>query len=509
MASTASLLAALEGGLIVSCQPVDDGPMDSVPTIVAMALAAQAGGARALRIEGAANVAAVVKAVALPVIGIVKRDLETSPVRITPFIRDVEALADAGAAVIAVDATDRVRPAAVADLLAAIHARGRLAMADLSNIDEATVAKCMGFDILGTTMSGYTAGPVPAEPDFAFVAACRALGGTVVAEGRYNSPELAGEAIRAGASAVCVGSAVTRQEHITTWFLDAVDRAAAARTEPVLAIDIGGTKSLLALVRNGEVLDRRVSPTGGDIGSAAWFAGLAAAATDWQGQFSRVGAAVTGIVVNGEWVPLNPDTLSFPAHTPIIARLREAFGVGHVVAFNDAHAAAWGEYRHGAGQRRDMMFVTVSSGIGGGVVIGGKLLQGARSIAGHLGQTTGGHGSRLETRASGFGIAARAAAAGHPVDTRAIFAAAAEGEGWAETVLQASATDIAAALSDVQRLIDPELVVLGGGIGLIEAFRTRLETALEVFDPRFRPTLVPAALGGDAGIIGAAELAAA
>ena len=509
MTQTAPLLDRLEGGLIVSCQPVDGGPMHSVASIVAMALAAQAGGARALRIEGAENVAAVVRAVDLPVIAIIKRDLDTSPVRITPFLHDVTALADAGAAVIAVDATDRVRPVPVADLLAAIHARGILAMADLSNIDEARAARQLGFDILGTTMSGYTGGAVPAEPDLAFVAACRALGGTVVAEGRYNSPELAGEAIRAGASAVCVGSAITRQEHITGWFLDAVERAAAARTEPVLAIDIGGTKSLLALVRNGEVLDRRVSPTGGAIGSAEWFASLAGAATEWQGRFSRIGAAVTGIVVDGEWLALNPKTLAIPAHTPIIERLRDAFGIAHVVAHNDAQAAAWGEYRHGAGQRRDMMFITVSSGIGGGLVLGGKLRHGARGLAGSLGQIEGGLGSRLEWRASGFGIAASAEAAGHPADTRAIVAAAEAGEDWADAALMASATDLAAALSDVQRLIDPDLVVMGGGIGLLAAFRTRLERALEAHEPRFRPTIVAAALGADAGIIGAAELAAA
>ena len=114
----------LDGGLIVSCQPVGGGPMDSVGIIVAMALAARDGGARALRIEGATNVAAVTRACDLPVIGIVKRDLDTSPVRITPFVQDVADLAAAGAAVIAVDATYRPRPVPVADLLAAIRATG-------------------------------------------------------------------------------------------------------------------------------------------------------------------------------------------------------------------------------------------------------------------------------------------------------------------------------------------------------------------------------------------------
>ncbi|HTM76506.1 MAG TPA: putative N-acetylmannosamine-6-phosphate 2-epimerase, partial [Devosia sp.] len=156
MAQHSRFLDRLDGGLIVSCQPVDDGPLDSVASIVAFALAARNAGARALRIEGAENVAGVAAACELTIIGIIKRDLPDSAVRITPFIDDVTALADAGATVIAVDGTDRKRPVPVADLLAAIHARGCLAMADLATEAEAVVAKQLGFDILGTTMSGYT-----------------------------------------------------------------------------------------------------------------------------------------------------------------------------------------------------------------------------------------------------------------------------------------------------------------------------------------------------------------
>src|SRR5690606_19493866 len=117
-----ALLKTLNGGLIVSCQPVDDGPMDRPDIVAALALAARAGGARALRIEGPENVAAVAPVCDLPIVGIWKRDLGDSPVRITPFIDDVKALAAAGARIIAVDATDRARPVPVADLLEAIRA---------------------------------------------------------------------------------------------------------------------------------------------------------------------------------------------------------------------------------------------------------------------------------------------------------------------------------------------------------------------------------------------------
>ncbi len=100
----------LRGRLIVSCQPVPGSPFDNVASVVAYAQAVGASGASGLRIEGAANVTAVVQAGDLPVIGLIKRDLDDSPVRITPFLEDVKALCDAGAAIVAVDATDRPRP---------------------------------------------------------------------------------------------------------------------------------------------------------------------------------------------------------------------------------------------------------------------------------------------------------------------------------------------------------------------------------------------------------------
>ncbi|HTN63179.1 MAG TPA: putative N-acetylmannosamine-6-phosphate 2-epimerase [Devosia sp.] len=507
MAQHSRFLDCLDGGLIVSCQPVDDGPLDSVASIVAFALAARNAGARALRIEGAENVAGVAAACELPIIGIIKRDLPDSAVRITPFVDDVTALADAGATVIAVDGTDRKRPVSVADLLAAIHARGCLAMADLATEAEAVVAKQLGFDILGTTMSGYTGGPIPAQPDLAFVAACRRLGGTVVAEGRYNAPATAALAIEAGASAVCVGSAITRTEHVAEWFRAAVDGAVRRRSATVLALDVGGSKTLAALVKNGEIIERRSIPTPGGVGTDEWFSTIATLATDWQGRFDSVGAAVTGLVQDGLWSALNPKTLAIPERTPLVERLTALFGVP-AVALNDAQAAAWGEYSHGAGRAQDMVFITVSSGIGGGIVLDGKLLQGARGLAGSLGQMVGAAGhERLENRASGFGMAAAAAAIGQAADTRSIFAALEQGQPWAMGLVDGAIEDFAVALLDLQRLIDPEIVILGGGIGLLASFRTRLEARLSREPAIMRPVIKPAALGGDAGIVGIAAYA--
>lgn len=505
MRPNTQFLTNLQGGLIVSCQPVDDGPLDTIPGIVAFAQAARNGGARALRIEGADNVAAVAKACDLPIIGIIKRDLPSSPIRITPFIEDVGALVAAGATVIAVDGTDRVRPVPVADLRTAIHAAGCLAMADLATEAEARLAKQLGFDILGTTMSGYTGGPVPAAPDLDFVAACRRLGGVVVAEGRYNTPAAAASAIAAGASAVCVGSAITRTEHVTEWFRSAVDGAVSSIKATALALDVGGTKTLAALVRNGEILERRTIPTPQGVGTDTWFATIGALASDWQGRYDTVGAAVTGVVQDGTWSALNPRTLAIPARTPLVQRLTALFGVA-AIALNDAQAAAWGEYRRGTGCGQDMVFVTVSSGIGGGIVLQGRLLQGANGLAGSFGQTLGASGSdRLEARASGFGMAASASTLGHAATTHGIFAAVENGLPWAAALLDKAIEDLAVGLCDLQKLIDPQVIVLGGGIGMLPQFLDRLVARLSLEPRHLRPVIRPAALGGDAGIIGIAD----
>jgi N-acylglucosamine-6-phosphate 2-epimerase len=215
------------GGLIVSCQPLAGSAMDRDEIVVAMALAAQAGGAGALRIEGASRVQQVVAQVGIPVVGIVKRDLADSAVRITPLLDDVDALCAAGAAVVAVDATQRVRPVPVALLLQRIRQGQCDAMADCASLSDGLAARELGFDWVGSTLSGYTAETWCAEdspPDWALVRDLSQQGCWVVAEGRLRTPAQAAQALREGARAVTVGSAITRVEHITSWFAQAVSR---------------------------------------------------------------------------------------------------------------------------------------------------------------------------------------------------------------------------------------------------------------------------------------------
>ncbi|MCK3657863.1 N-acetylmannosamine-6-phosphate 2-epimerase [Pasteurellaceae bacterium Pebbles2] len=223
--SHTDVLNQIKRGFISSCQPVDDGPMDKPEIVAAMAQASVNGGAAGLRIEGVDNLKATRPVVNIPIIAIVKRDLPDSPIRITPFLHDIEDLAAAGADIIAVDGTQRPRPVDLESAVKKIHELGCLAMADCSNLAEGLYCKELGFDIVGSTMSGYTGGEIPAEPDYQLVKDLKAAGCFVMAEGRYNTPELAKTAIEIGADAVTVGSALTRLEHIVSWFANAVKSA--------------------------------------------------------------------------------------------------------------------------------------------------------------------------------------------------------------------------------------------------------------------------------------------
>jgi len=268
-----------------------------------------------------------------------------------------------------------------------------------------------------------------------------------------------------------------------------------------LAIDIGGTKVLLALVRDGEILTSHRMATDITAGPGALIDAIADVAGAWPGAFDAVGAAVTGVILDGRWRALNRSTLDLRGSYPLADALTARFGKP-ARCVNDAQAAAWGEHVAGAGARRDMAFLTVSTGIGGGIVRDGRLLEG---LAGSFGQFVDETGIRLEDRAAGRWVAREAASRGRPGDAEAVFAAA--NEPWAEALVAASAARVAVLCGNVQLAVDPEVIVIGGGIGLASGYIDRVRSALLDVDEALRPRIVPAALGADAGIIGVAALA--
>lgn len=220
------LLNSLKGRLVVSCQAYPGEPMLDPRTMTQVAQAAVAGGAAAIRAKGLDDLRSIAHAVDVPVIGLVK--VGKSDVYITPTLHDALQVAETGCQIVAIDGTRRERPdeRTLAETVAAFKERfpDVLVMADCGSVHDAVAAIEAGVDILGTTLAGYSGErPKTEGPDWEVVDQIVALGALpVFVEGRVHTPAQAAEAIRRGAWAVVVGTAITHPTSITGWFADAV-----------------------------------------------------------------------------------------------------------------------------------------------------------------------------------------------------------------------------------------------------------------------------------------------
>ena len=208
-----TILDGLKGGLVVSCQAPEGSPLRDPYILGRIAAAAEDAGAVAIRAEGLASIEAIRKEVSVPIIGLIKR-FNSSPIYITPDIDDVRNLVEAGADIVALDATERLREGGVtsADFLAeAVAAIGSVPiMADVDSLPSAVIAAQAGAQLVGTTLSGYTGGEIPAHPDIDLVREIASvLQLPIIAEGRYSSAEDVQRALDYGAHAVCIGTSLT------------------------------------------------------------------------------------------------------------------------------------------------------------------------------------------------------------------------------------------------------------------------------------------------------------
>lgn len=223
-----ALIESLRGKLIVSCQAYPGEPLRHPETMAQMALAAERGGAAAIRCQGLADISAIKGQVKVPVIGLWKEG--DDGVYITPTLRHARACIMAGSDIVAIDATRRPRPDGLTyeETVAALHEDGALVMADCGSIEDARMAAAAGTDILSTTLSGYTGEREKTDgPDFELLKQMieEFPDHPVICEGRVHTPEQAEAVIAAGAHAVVVGTAITHPTTITTWFREAVQRA--------------------------------------------------------------------------------------------------------------------------------------------------------------------------------------------------------------------------------------------------------------------------------------------
>ena len=280
------------------------------------------------------------------------------------------------------------------------------------------------------------------------------------------------------------------------------------------AADLGGTKIAVARIELGEVAERRVVATDPDAGPETHIATISEQLVDLgYSNDAPLGVAVAGRVdTAGVWHAVNEGTLSAVKNVPLAEALTAR--LGDATCLNDAAAAALAEGLFGAGSRSDnFAYLTVSTGIGGGLVIGNRLLSSANGLAGHIGFVSSrfasgpcgsGRMATVESIAGGRGIAAAAAAAGYEnVDARVVFAAAADGQEWAERIVAISAKAVAALIGDLTAVLGLDTVAMGGSIGLAPGYLDHVQSALIEEPVLFRPKLTHAELGHDGPLIGA------
>ncbi|MCM3703640.1 N-acetylmannosamine-6-phosphate 2-epimerase [Paenibacillus macerans] len=216
------LIDSMKRGLIVSCQAHFDHPLNHAPMIAAMAKSAELGGAAGIRADGPEHIAEIKKQVGLPVIGIYKVHQYDHRFFITPTFEHARTIVEAGADIVALEASVQNRPdtEALGTLIRRIKEELHTpVMADVSTFEEGERAWRLGADFVGTTLSGYTkASAGRALPDIALVKQLTEAGIRAVCEGHVGAPEQALAAIEAGAYFVVVGTAITDPIAITRQF---------------------------------------------------------------------------------------------------------------------------------------------------------------------------------------------------------------------------------------------------------------------------------------------------
>lgn len=223
-----SILNSLKGGLIVSCQALENEPLFGAETMGKMAVAAKIGGAVGIRANTGADIFEIKKTVSLPVIGLVKKEYKDSEIYITPTLKEVTEVAEAGAEIIAFDATNRLRPndQTLTEFVEEVKGKypQHFLMGDISTYEEGVLAVKLGLDMISTTLCGYT--PYTSQHNSfnrqLLIDLINTTDVPIIAEGRVHTPELAAECIRLGAFAVVVGSAITRPQEITNRFVNEI-----------------------------------------------------------------------------------------------------------------------------------------------------------------------------------------------------------------------------------------------------------------------------------------------
>ncbi len=532
MNSISAIHQSLRGKLIVSCQAAEGDAFRDAAAIARFARAAVDGGAAGIRAEGVEDVQAIRAAVPVPIIGIRKSYAEDGRILITPSFESARELVAAGADLIALDVTTRGQSYGAMERLQRIRSELRVpVLADIATLAEAQAAEAAGADGVLSTMRGYTLDTAHLKNfEAQFIAELtRAIKVPVIAEGRIWTPAEARDAMAAGAFAVIVGTAITRPHEITRRFAAAVEAAAQRRATRryFIGIDLGGTNIKSGLVSDeGRLMTSATTATTAREGAETLIRQLQEVTRDCLDaarlkniEPTAIGLATAGWVnpATGKVIYASDNLPGWTGAEPGRA-LQEACGLP-VTVINDGNAAAVAERHFGAARGvDDFLCLTLGTGVGGGMYLGGRLHQGANFVANAIGHlqieadglpcTCGGRGC-LEMYAN---AAALRRYAGDGFSSAAdIISAAAAGDRLAQHAIRTLAQVLARGCAAVIHLLDPALLVLAGGLTqnnpmLLETLQQELTGTL--LAPELRQLKVCfSPLGYEAGVIGAAAAA--
>ncbi len=518
--------------LIVSCQAAEGDLLRSAEVMARFARAAVEGGAAGIRANGVDDVRAIRTAVQVPIIGIWKSLQTDGRILITSSFDEAGQLVQAGADLVALDCTARGQRLGAFDRLRQIKAElGVPVLADIATREEAQAAEGAGADLVATTLRGYTAETEhirSLDPGFA-AELIHSLRVPVVVEGRIKTPQQAREAIATGAFAVIVGTAITCPREIARRFVKHIqlETQSGQGDSTFIGIDLGATNTKFGLVsRNGELRWASTEPTpqgGGREVLLNHLKKIARQALDRSRQLGTtpraLGVATAGWVnpYSGE-VVYATENLPGWTGTQIAMPLHSLTGLP-VVVENDANALAVGEKVHGLAKKlNDFVCLTLGTGVGGGCYIQGKLNRGAHFFANALGHITVKDDGALCScgRRGCLEVYTNAAALVDYAERRyptaeKVIEAANAGDDTARRAINALSHHLAIGVANIVHLLDPELLVLAGGLVqnnpiLLSEFTSRLEERITVQEKRQLQISV-SQLGYYAGVFGAAAVA--
>ncbi len=530
-AIAAGYAGAFRGKLLVSCQAPAGSALANSSVLARIAAAVVEAGAVGIRAEAPDNIAAIHQAVTVPIIGISKQVHSDGAILITPSLESARALVSAGASMIAVECTSRGQRFGALDRVVAIQQElGVPVLADIATLAEAEAAEAAGADFILTTMRGYTPETEHIHDfDLEFLRElCRRAGAPVIAEGRIATPSQARQAIEAGAHALIIGSAITRPDLITGKFILAIgDNGGEKETGVAIGVDLGSTDTKFGLARsNGCLVWQDCCPTPAMAGRDALLAHLGAVIDRCKRAAATQNTAPSSIgIATGGWVdPVKGQVIHATGNLPhwsgteIRTVLEKESGL-LVAVENDANAMAVAEKRFGLAKSvSTFVSVTLGTGVGGGCYFGGRLNRGANCLGnavGHIAVVPDG----LECNCGQRGcleMYANAAAlvryAGPPFTTAAEVAnGASQGHAAAQAAIRTYAAFLARGLAVIANMIDPELIVLSGGVAessplLVEEVLTCMSRLVVGWSHR-RFRLAVSNLARFGGVLGASAVA--